>query len=437
MNLSKLNKIMEFVFYVVVALLLFVFATFGDLINNLIPVIDTRINLAFTLLILSIIALFMNATNNVKSILFVFLLLLVFFTNNYYWNVKQYVFCYVFISILVLCLASLKNIKWADYLLKLLLIAYIFYAGCTIIFYFTPDFYLNKVIPLFPKHGKQLMEWYNSGCMPGLTSHYSMNGMFLATGVIISSSLLFKEKKLNIKWLVLLIFMVIALLWTGKRAHILFSTIAIFFTYIIHTSNVKDKRWKKILINTLRVACVGLLIMIIFPQLRIFIVRFKETIASNNMLMGRMKYWKLAVLLFIQNPIFGIGWGKYHVISATSPITYSTLNHAHNVYLQLLAETGIIGFSLYMIWFIGILFTTIKLYKKIRITTKEISSKIKFHLSYSLGFQVFFLLYCVTGNPLYDEEMFVPYFLACAFTLYYNKKLKDIDCADLKETVNE
>ena len=76
-----------------------------------------------------------------------------------------------------------------------------------------------------------------------------------------------------------------------------------------------------------------------------------------------------------------------------------------------------------MMWFITLFIMTIKLYKKIRISKNEIASKIKFHLSYSLSFQTFFLLYCVSGNPLYDKEMFIPYFLACSLTLYYNAKL--------------
>ena len=33
--------------------------------------------------------------------------------------------------------------------------------------------------------------------------------------------------------------------------------------------------------------------------------------------------------------------------------------------------------------------------------------------------QIVFLLYGFTGNPLYDREMFVPYFIACAISVNY------------------
>ena len=74
----------------------------------------------------------------------------------------------------------------------------------------------------------------------------------------------------------------------------------------------------------------------------------------------------------------------------------------------------------------------IKLYKKIRICDNKVDSKTKFHLAYALGFQTFFILYCLSGNPLYDTEMFVPYFLACAFTIYYDSKLKNIKLSSKK-----
>ena len=36
---------------------------------------------------------------------------------------------------------------------------------------------------------------------------------------------------------------------------------------------------------------------------------------------------------------------------------------------------------------------------------------------FSVSMQVFFLLYGFTGNPLYDKEMYFPYYIACAVYL--------------------
>ena len=35
------------------------------------------------------------------------------------------------------------------------------------------------------------------------------------------------------------------------------------------------------------------------------------------------------------------------------------------------------------------------------------------YLMISIAVQFFFLMYGFTGNPLYDKEMYLPYFIAC------------------------
>ena len=45
-----------------------------------------------------------------------------------------------------------------------------------------------------------------------------------------------------------------------------------------------------------------------------------------------------------------------------------------------------------------------------------------FLMTFSLGYQVFFYAYCVTGNPLYQYETYIPYFAACAIAIFYHKR---------------
>lgn len=56
-----------------------------------------------------------------------------------------------------------------------------------------------------------------------------------------------------------------------------------------------------------------------------------------------------------------------------------------------------------------------ELHHRARLATKPGLTLINF----SLAMQILFLLYGFTGNPLYDREMFVPYFIACAISVNY------------------
>ena len=95
----------------------------------------------------------------------------------------------------------------------------------------------------------------------------------------------------------------------------------------------------------------------------------------------------------------------------------SITSDVHNVFLQVLTETGIIGFLLFSIMTLYSLFST---YRKIKLTIKFKHKKNHFSLTLltlSLYIQLFFLLYCITGNPLYDTSFLLTYFFGLAMNI--------------------
>lgn len=322
-------------------------------------------------------------------------------------------------SALLLCIMSIMKMqidKIVRMIIKLMFIMYIIYAIVTVISFFSSSFYINHIVTLFPDSRNKLIKTYNSGMMPGLTSHYSTNGMFLATGLIISSAkYMIKQDNKN---RFLLVLFLIALLMTGKRAHLLFGVMAVFVLYFYTKSKEKAaNRWIKTIGVILLVLCIGMILISVFPSLFSFLSRFQDTLDGGDVSNGRFDLWRLAISAFLENPVLGIGWKQYRIKMSPS---FSLTNQydAHNVYLQLLCEIGIIGFLIYMAWFIRMFTKTVQLYKKI-IKDKNSLEDAKYLTGFSLAFQVFFLLYCFTGNPLYEMYMFIPYFLSCAVTLRY------------------
>ena len=89
------------------------------------------------------------------------------------------------------------------------------------------------------------------------------------------------------------------------------------------------------------------------------ITDFGETSISQ-----RLRFYNQSFQTFLDNPILGIGIGNWELKSIDTDseniLGYTVPYHAHNDYLELLAETGLIGFLL----FYGLIFFT--LYKLVR-----------------------------------------------------------------------
>jgi O-antigen ligase len=140
-----------------------------------------------------------------------------------------------------------------------------------------------------------------------------------------------------------------------------------------------------------------------FPQFNEFVERVLA-IGRDESSLTRLSMWTLAIDNFASSPFWGIGWGgfRYQFNQLLFNPSYKSERYAflnaHNVYIQLLAETGIIGFTLFILNAFSILKNTIA-YKKTKLT---LSITEKTVLNYSLLIQIFFYLYALTGNCLYD-----------------------------------
>lgn len=313
----------------------------------------------------------------------------------------------LFLLTLIL-VAKYQKKQWIDYTLNFCKAVYLFYAIYTILERFIqPLFWFS--VALFPSSVETVYSQYLSGCMPGLTNHYSTNGMLLGVGIVIfgCEMIYYKDKKS----VFLFFLMLVALLLTGKRSDIIFTASGIYLAYFCYMSNKKRTRMN----NTIGIIIlVGLALVIVInyvPSLATFITRFEETTESGDVTLGRTKMWAIAIDCFKENVILGVGWEKFK---------YRNLHewHAHNIYVQLLAETGIVGFAVFMYFFISTFICGWRYLKRIRVNGTAKDNE-ELHMLFALAMQVFFLLYGVTGNPLYDKETYVPYYIACAITSFY------------------
>ena len=86
----------------------------------------------------------------------------------------------------------------------------------------------------------------------------------------------------------------------------------------------------------------------------VFDVRGVKVDDANFALVERMAHWQAAAEMFAAHPLTGIGIGNYAVAYAdySLPRWDDPLGHAHNYYLNMAAETGLLGASAYLgLWF--------------------------------------------------------------------------------------
>lgn len=341
--------------------------------------------------------------------LWIGILLIIYFVNNgTNLSIFDYPLLLLFPASFVFVLTSLRMpIEWFEIEISILKGIYIFYAIYTILMRFFPVL-LDISIRFYqmPQATVRMMEQYSNGCMPGFTTHYSTNGMLLAVGgIIFFTDYIHCRKKSNLFFSILF---TIALLLTGKRAHVIFTALAIFVGFYVNASDDKKNRRINILLIVIAVIVFLFIIVQYVPSLATFVSRFAETEEEGDITLGRTSVWRISLDIFKANPIIGIGWGQF--------INKGYLSYnAHNIYVQLLCETGILGSIAYYCFFIYMFLKTWSLLKSLR-ENNEVSFKTRM-LIFSLSYQVFFLLYGFTGNPLYEQIMYIPYFFACSITL--------------------
>ncbi len=90
-------------------------------------------------------------------------------------------------------------------------------------------------------------------------------------------------------------------------------------------------------------------------------LKVKGAIINFTLLDRIMFLWPRAIYLFLKSPIFGTGFGSYndlpyrlvgipHLFMYNRPITlYFNSAHAHNTFIHVLAETGIVGLALLLV----------------------------------------------------------------------------------------
>jgi len=239
-----------------------------------------------------------------------------------------------------------------------------------------------------------LNDKYDGLMLVGLNNAHNATGSVYALASIFALVFALRsQKRYKIYYIIILLLCLTGLVMTQSRgSYIGFIAGALLVIWLYFKSILK------FIITTITISVVSLPLIFFTNLHERFIKMLDFTDINNYAIVARIGLWKKALYLFKQSPIFGVGFGRFNDINYNINTygytltrldefvgvpkifyTYQAANfdyssaHAHNSYLQFLAETGVIGLGLILFFWVLCYRIILKAYNY---TNNEFSKKV-------------------------------------------------------------
>lgn len=305
------------------------------------------------------------------SLIYTYFIISYFFSGQYLSNFLSYsflrtdgnfFFCYILFFVFSVPFFNYRTV--INYYFKLLFLSFSVFSIIGIVEYLSD--YSQFTISFDPTAGK---------IFHALNFAHNATGSVYALVSIFALVFFLGERVKRKKLIYLFIFAlcVIALLLTKSRGSYLAFAAGIVFVLWMHFRSIK-----KMLLSLLGLVIISIPILWITRAYERVIQIFQTTGTAAV----RFELWEKAWALFSQSPLFGAGFSRFNDIQSIAnenlsgikgifavylnPRFYFDFSNAHNSYLQFLAEGGIIGLGLLLLfWFLcfRILWNAFKLSK--------------------------------------------------------------------------
>ena len=270
---------------------------------------------------------------------------ILFYVHSFVFGVNNLTLLVVYTILFVCMYAASGEKEWISTCIKVLVAFAAFHAICTIAFWLFPALYAPVKAAFFSS------SYMASDYRSGFTAHYSTNSIYLSFGLVCWACGLIGEKsKPRAKDIILGVVLLLSLFLTTKRGPLVASVVAVSICYLfVNRDKFTGTALKALIIVMLAILAVGVLATFV-PGVEATLQRFVE-LSEDETGNGRSELYDCAWSMFYSNPLFGSGWGSYSKYVATTSLgaMYNNLGFTsmstHNVYLQLLAETGIVGLA--------------------------------------------------------------------------------------------
>lgn len=341
----------------------------------------------------------------------------------------------------ILSIDKMASMQWAKYILSMLLVIVysfdtdfwiryekvcfvwaIIMAISVIVSAISPTFittFFGWVLGYTSDNAVTFLKKAASGQYAGFAREIAEAAVICNYGIAVCYAKLFIEKKVSKKDIILLFLLFIGLILTTKRTLFVVPFVLIPILVLLTQKGLNNKiKW--MLIFLVIVSFVAILIFNV-PQLGKIVERFTET-ENYEDVGGRAALWEISRDMFANAKIMGQGYGAYNTYAFNYGFRFmgeKWVSNGHNIYLQLLGETGIVGFVLIMSSFLLVLLNSINCLRKDYVTDDD-----KKHLVFCVYIQIMFFIYGVTGNVLIYLQQLMVWVIAVAYAISIIRRYK-------------
>lgn len=340
---------------------------------------------------------------------FILVILAILIFNNNRIKVGNYDYTLYFMLMAMACIILPQLQGWTHSVFSFFVVVSVIHIICNWIFYMNSNIYTGFVARVFPDYTSELLFNYSQGSYCGLTVHYTQNAMYLAVafGVFFCKAIendIYRTVNGRKKYMFLCLLVLVFFLIMSKRGPFIFSVFSAVVIYLLSRTESFGKTLLTVVLSTILIICGYYLLAEYLPDSVNTISRIIDSSKnSDTILNGRGEYFEYALSVWRNQPITGVGLGGTYLI--------------HNCYLQILAEYGLVGFICYISFFLHNIIQTLRMINQTK--NSIFYNKYNVYLNFSLYFQLFFVLFCATENPLYEVIMVCPYFISIAILMWY------------------
>jgi putative inorganic carbon (HCO3(-)) transporter len=212
---------------------------------------------------------------------------------------------------------------------------------------------------LYPIQEEALKNPPFEGRITSFLSHYNSLAGYLNMVIpfAVASALKARDEFTRVAGQICFVMASMAMVLTQSRGGLLaYVAVLVMSAYYLAPDRKARRRWIAAILITCFVG--GILIGLVFTRLA-GVDQFTE--------ITRLGIWAGAGLIFLSHPIAGIGYGNFKtVLTETIRVPEGFMLDAHNLYMELLAETGILGFFAFLVLAGTVMRRAIRMYSQSR-----------------------------------------------------------------------